>query len=267
MNEYAKKYGCVPVYWDNGYNGKYGFGLFDRNTIEVTQPEILEAIISVYKEEEYDGTATKVELSDSSLKLVMGDSYTITATADTDDVITYRSTDDSVAYISSKGVITTALPGKAKIIATAASGVSAECEIEVQASEYLRLAMYGIETIAWSNLESSTVDVMPEGGTFTLTIEGSKEHLSAIGSMYLKDYYIQSAITTKSNYSNVMITLDSVKFNGSECGIKESGKNVSALNDSGQLDFCFINEWADTATHIDGIEKNADGHYYFTVAE
>lgn len=42
----AKKYGAVSVYWDNGYNGQYGFGLFDRNSHTVTQQGILSAIMS-----------------------------------------------------------------------------------------------------------------------------------------------------------------------------------------------------------------------------
>ena len=42
----AKKYGEVSVYWDNGANGQYGFGLFDRRSYTVTQPGIISAIMS-----------------------------------------------------------------------------------------------------------------------------------------------------------------------------------------------------------------------------
>lgn len=42
----AKKYGEVSVYWDNGANGQYGFGLFDRRSYTVTQPGIVNAIMS-----------------------------------------------------------------------------------------------------------------------------------------------------------------------------------------------------------------------------
>ncbi len=45
----AAAYGITPVYWDNGYNGQYGFGLFNRNTVEQTQPEIIEAIVNAVK--------------------------------------------------------------------------------------------------------------------------------------------------------------------------------------------------------------------------
>jgi endoglucanase len=40
----AKKYGAATVYWDNGSNGQYGFGLFDRRSYAVTQQGIIDAI-------------------------------------------------------------------------------------------------------------------------------------------------------------------------------------------------------------------------------
>ena len=45
---YAKKYGCIPIWWDNGATGTYGFGVFNRNTGAVTQPKIINAITAVY---------------------------------------------------------------------------------------------------------------------------------------------------------------------------------------------------------------------------
>lgn len=45
VNYAAHKRNIVTVYWDNGWNGKYGFGLFDRTKCTVTQPEIIKGII------------------------------------------------------------------------------------------------------------------------------------------------------------------------------------------------------------------------------
>ncbi|MFD2381638.1 cellulase family glycosylhydrolase [Paenibacillus xanthanilyticus] len=42
----ARKYGAVPIVWDNGHNGQYGFGLFNRSTNAVTQQGIIDAIMS-----------------------------------------------------------------------------------------------------------------------------------------------------------------------------------------------------------------------------
>ena len=47
MCELAKKYGCVPVYWDNGAVGN-SFGLINRNTYEIEQPEMIDAMMEVY---------------------------------------------------------------------------------------------------------------------------------------------------------------------------------------------------------------------------
>lgn len=41
----SRKNGCIPMYWDNGYNGVHEFGLFDRTTCEITQPVIIDAIM------------------------------------------------------------------------------------------------------------------------------------------------------------------------------------------------------------------------------
>ncbi|MDR6723323.1 endoglucanase [Paenibacillus amylolyticus] len=41
----AKKYKMVPVYWDNGYNGQHGFGLFNRYNNMVTQQGIINGIM------------------------------------------------------------------------------------------------------------------------------------------------------------------------------------------------------------------------------
>ncbi|MCE6998333.1 glycoside hydrolase family 5 protein [Saccharothrix sp. S26] len=42
----SKKYGAATVYWDNGVNGRYGFGLFDRRSYAVTQQGIIDAIMT-----------------------------------------------------------------------------------------------------------------------------------------------------------------------------------------------------------------------------
>jgi endoglucanase len=42
----AKKYGAATAYWDNGWNGQHGFGLFNRSTNTVTQQGIIDAIMS-----------------------------------------------------------------------------------------------------------------------------------------------------------------------------------------------------------------------------
>lgn len=39
--------GIVPVYWDNGWNGEFGFALFDRDEVVQTHPDLINAIVRV----------------------------------------------------------------------------------------------------------------------------------------------------------------------------------------------------------------------------
>ena len=48
-NEYitqsAVDHGMVPVYWDNGYTGDEGLGVFDRNNGNQIYPDIINALV------------------------------------------------------------------------------------------------------------------------------------------------------------------------------------------------------------------------------
>jgi len=46
FSSYCKQYGAISVYWDNGHNGDYGFALFDRKSMKITQQGIINAIMS-----------------------------------------------------------------------------------------------------------------------------------------------------------------------------------------------------------------------------
>ncbi len=50
----ARENGCVPVCWDNGWNGEKSFAFFDRTSCEVTQPGIIEAIMRAMNSGEYE---------------------------------------------------------------------------------------------------------------------------------------------------------------------------------------------------------------------
>ncbi|MBR1864574.1 MAG: glycoside hydrolase family 5 protein [Ruminococcus sp.] len=50
----------IPIYWDNGWNGDKGFGIFNRKTLEVSQPELIEAMMrAINAEESYEIAAPK----------------------------------------------------------------------------------------------------------------------------------------------------------------------------------------------------------------
>lgn len=59
VNYAAHQRNIVTVYWDNGYNGKHGFGLFDRTKCTVTQPKIIKGIINGAKAAKAPKTPTE----------------------------------------------------------------------------------------------------------------------------------------------------------------------------------------------------------------
>jgi endoglucanase len=50
----AKEHGIVPIYWDNGWDGDYGFALFKRTTCEVLHTNFIEAIIRASESQDYE---------------------------------------------------------------------------------------------------------------------------------------------------------------------------------------------------------------------
>ena len=48
----SKKYGCVPVYWDNGWNGANGHAVFDRVNLKVTQQDIIDGMVKTINTED-----------------------------------------------------------------------------------------------------------------------------------------------------------------------------------------------------------------------
>lgn len=65
----SRKNGCIPMYWDNGYNGVHGFGLFDRTTCEITQPVIIDAIMEGFGQKaSQNSTLMSVRLNVSDSK-------------------------------------------------------------------------------------------------------------------------------------------------------------------------------------------------------
>ncbi|MFC7534528.1 cellulase family glycosylhydrolase [Actinoplanes sp. GCM10030250] len=62
----AKKYGGATAYWDNGWNGQHGLGLFNRSSATVTQQGIIDAIMSGVGSQPSSSPSTSPSTSPSS---------------------------------------------------------------------------------------------------------------------------------------------------------------------------------------------------------
>lgn len=132
LSEYAKIYGCVPVIWDSGFNGNYGFGLFNRQSASypVTQPEIIGAIMYYYG----NPSQSTISLNKTSLTLRPGDEpVALTATlapAGASDWVEWSSSNSEVASVDRFGVVKAKTAGTT-VITAAINGQSATCTVTV----------------------------------------------------------------------------------------------------------------------------------------
>ena len=258
---YAKQYELVPVAWDNGFDGDYGFCLINRYSCQVTHRDIIDAMMEIYRA---SSTATGIALDQQEITIHVGDAGTqLNATltpSDSKDVIKWTSDDEKVATVNSNGLVTAVGAGTCTITAAIAAGCQATCKVTVPKPSYIRTKLYMLDTSGWTTIASEqSVDISTKDEEFTLSVKPTDTQLKNIGSLYIKD--IQAAEAADSALSYAVITLKSITVNGKQYTIKDDTYTYdssleSAASDglsNNVFDFAFINIWADVMTHIQDV--------------
>lgn len=265
--DYCDTYGCIPVAWDNGYNGNYGFGLFDRYNYKVTQQGVIDAIMSVYGDASQP-TSTGITLDVTSLTIAIGEgkkqiNATLTPAGSTDK-IKWSTSDESVATVNSKGQVTAVSVGSCVVTATAASGVSASCKVTVPKPTSISAKLYLLETQSWTSVVSDeAVDISSAGGDFSLSLTATDDQLKNIGSLYIRD--ISVGDEDASAFDTLTMEVNSFEVNGTTYSMKNSTFNYDVNQEASDdgltnniFNFSFINVWANN--HINNITVES-GNY------
>ena len=258
---YAKQYELVPVAWDNGFDGDYGFCLINRYSCQVTHQDIIDAMMEIYRA---SSSATGIALDQQEITIHVGDAGTqLNATltpSDSKDIIKWTSDDEKVATVNSNGLVTAVGAGTCTITASIAAGCQATCKVTVPKPSYIRTKLYMLDTSGWTTIASEqSADISTKDEEFTLSVKPTDTQLINIGSLYIKD--IQAAEAADSALSYAVITLKSITVNGKQYTIKDDtytydGSLKSAASDglsNNVFDFAFINIWADVMTHIQDV--------------
>ena len=258
---YAKQYELVPVAWDNGFDGDYGFCLINRYSCQVTHQDIIDAMMEIYRA---SSTATGIALDQQKITIHVGDEGTqLNATltpSDSKDVIKWTSDDEKVATVNSNGLVTAVGAGTCTITAAIAAGCQATCKVTVPKPSYIRTKLYMLDTSGWTTIASEqSADISTKDEEFTLSVKPTDTQLKTIGSLYIKDIQAAEAADSALNYA--VITLKSIAVNGKQYTIKDDtytydGSLKSAASDglsNNVFDFSFINIWADVMTHIQDV--------------
>lgn len=266
--EKAVRYGLVPVYWDNGYNGEFGFALFHRNYFKVTHQEIIDAIMSEFNQAggQKEGTATELALSETELDLaVAAGSRQIEAAlspAGCTDPITWTSSNDAVATVSKDGIIYPNGVGTA-VITAFCNGLEAACTVNVGEAAATAVNVYILETNGWQTASSENTVLIENDGTYVLEVQASRAVLENIGSFYIKDAQVQTGLLSKSLMTAGTITVDSVAVNGKELTLTQNASQRNAINNTG-FDICLLNRWAVGTEMFKEFFITEDGDYNFS---
>ena len=263
---YAKQNGLVPVAWDNGYNGVYGFCLIDRSTNTVAHPEVVNAVMEIYRA---SSMATGISLDKDRITVSVGDAgVQLNASltpADSQDLISWSSDDDTVATVSSSGLVTAVGAGSCKITASVAGGYKAECKVTVPKSTYIRTKLYMMNTNDWgTTVSEESADITTADQEYTMTLKVTDTQLQNIGSLYLKD--IQATEPEDSPISYATLKVKSITVNGKKYSMNNSvfTYNSSLKSTTGKannvFDFAFVNIW--TITYIDDVTTESKKAYF-----
>ena len=258
---YSDMYGLIPVYWDNGYNGEYGFGLFDRYTYKVTQQSVIDGIMEIYGDTS-EATATGITLDKTSLTLAVGGGkQTLTATltpADSKDKITWTSSDEDVATVNSKGQVSAVSTGTCTITASVPNGYKATCKVTVPRPTSIRAKMYLLETSSWKSVISDDVaEITSAGGEYSVSLKATEEQLKNIGSLYIRDISVGEEDASAFDYAKIKVK--SFTLNGKTYSMKNDTFTYDTSLSKGSEDglsnpifnFSFINVWANT--HVNDV--------------
>ena len=263
---YAKQDGLVPVAWDNGYDGVYGFCLINRFTNTVAHPEVVSAVMEIYRA---SSTATGISLDKDQITVSVGDAgVQLTASltpADSQDLISWSSDDDTVATVSSSGLVTAVGAGSCTITASVAGGYKAECKVTVPKPTYIRTKLYMMNTKDWGTAVSEeNADITTADQEYTMTLKVTDTQLQNIGSLYLKD--IQATEPEDSPISYATLKVKSISVNGKEYSMNNSvftyDNSLEGATGKGNnvFDFAFINIWS--KTYINDVTTESQKAYF-----
>ena len=263
---YAKQDGLVPVAWDNGYDGVYGFCLINRFTNTVAHPEVVKAVMEIYRA---SSTATGISLDKDQITVSVGDAgVQLTASltpADSQDLISWSSDDDTVAMVSSSGLVTAVGAGSCTITASVAGGYKAECKVTVPKPTHIRTKLYMMNTKDWGTAVSEeNADITTADQEYTMTLKVTDTQLQNIGSLYLKD--IQATEPENSPISYVNLKVKSISVNGKEYSMSNSvftyDRSLKGATGKANymFDFAFINIWS--KTYINDVTTESQKAYF-----
>lgn len=200
----SRKNGCIPMYWDNGYNGVHGFGLFDRTTCEITQPVIIDAIMEGF------GQKASQNSTLMSVRLYVSDSKYWTTIQN-----------DNTARITKKGgTYTLKLKGDKDMLSNITTIALKDCDVELgnQTKSDFTNAQIVIDKVRFNGTdytvkENKNDEVFSEKGSLQMELinQWSEAEPMIEGLQKKESFSFQNADYKDENVLEVTFTISNLK--------------------------------------------------------
>ncbi len=172
----CKNNGCIPVWWDNGYNGTYGFALFDRSSCTQTQSEVISAMVSAMGGSSSSGTTTTTTTTTTQAAATTTTTTTTAASSGTSSnadnyVITVKGT-SALKYIVVNGYHLSLSDGSGTYWENAAVTNGSATVYVPKANAYsltidFKSEQWGSAITSWSGTVSSDITLTFDGSNVT----------------------------------------------------------------------------------------------------
>ena len=140
-------------------------------------------------------------------------------------------------------------------IATAAVAVSTMA-VNAFAAETISCKLYSQNTESWTLYESDAFDISTDGGDYNVTLNAGGENLYI--TLYFKDVTGGAAPDA---FKDGTVTINSIKANGKT--LTPTKTEYELVNsDSGVIDVCMINGWAETFVEAGDCPMSEEGDSY-----
>ena len=103
------------------------------------------------------------------------------------------------------------------------------------------------------------------GGTYTIALSGSKEQMSKLNTLFIKDMTVNKELSETSILNSAIFEVESLRFNDHECAMSnkifpyEEGDELKNDKPTGKRtvpDICMLNYWYEPANCITDLTKN-----------
>lgn len=180
-----------------------------------------------------DNPAKAITAEKESYTLTEGGYEFIKASADSGERLLYSSADESIVSVSALGKVVAKKQGSTTVTITAESGISKTVNVTVVGRKVLNLAANVYYNGSYVSTERSAPVEITQNGQYTLTFDTSTDlsdaakkagvkYLKDIGSLYIKDYDVDTNGASASPVKTCDIRYDEIKVNGTPLTITKT---------------------------------------------